>query len=43
MGETMRFLFILLFLPLAAQAQTLPPGTYRDLKPDKPLVLDTGI
>jgi hypothetical protein len=33
---------ILFLLPLSTLAQTLPPGTYRDLKPDKPLVLDTG-
>jgi hypothetical protein len=35
----MKFLFL---LPLCTLAQTLPPGTFRDLKLDKPLVLDTG-
>ncbi|HRH35881.1 MAG TPA: NosD domain-containing protein [Catalimonadaceae bacterium] len=33
---------LLFLLPLSTLAQTLPPGTYRDLKPNQPLLLDTG-
>lgn len=31
-----------LLTPLWMNAQTLKPGLYQDLKPDKPIVLDTG-
>ena len=37
----MKWLFILL-IPCISYAQALKPGTYRNLKPTHPLVLDTG-
>lgn len=39
----MKALLLFLLLALCTLAQTLPPGTFRDLKLDKPLVLDTGV
>jgi len=38
----MKHIFFLLFLPFWAFSRSLQPGVYKDLKPDKPIVLGHG-